>query len=48
MSEIENTSVEHKLDKKHFDESNGTGVLGSIIFMVVMIVFMIVLANFVH
>lgn len=48
MSKIENMSGEHKLDKKHFDESNGTGVLGSIIFMVVMIVFMIVLANFVH
>lgn len=48
MSEIENTSVEHKLDKKHFDKSNGTGVLSSIIFMGVMIVFMIVLANFVH
>ncbi len=48
MSEIENTNVEQKLDKKHFDESSGTGVLGSIIFMGVMIVFMIVLANFVH
>ncbi len=48
MSELENTNVERNIDHKHFNESNGTGVLGSIIFMGVMIVFMIILAKFVH
>lgn len=48
MTEIKDTNIEHNIDKKHFNESSGTGVLGSIIFMGVMIIFMIVLANFVH
>lgn len=48
MTEIKDANIEQNIDKKHFNESNGTGVLGSIIFMVAMIIFMIVLANFVH
>lgn len=48
MTEIKDTNIEHNIDKKHFNAANGSGVLGSIIFMVVMIIFMIVLAHFVH
>jgi len=41
-------SSNNNLNKPRYNESSGTGVIGSLVFMGIMIAVMIILANIIH
>ncbi|MBD5402311.1 hypothetical protein HDR58_05870 [bacterium] len=45
---MENNTAENNLQQARFKESSGTGVLGSLIFIGVMIVAMIILSSIIN
>lgn len=48
MQNTENTDVKSNINSSNFNEAPGTGVLGSIIFIVVMMGFMIALSSWIN
>ncbi len=45
---MENFESNNNLNKPRYNESSGTGVIGSLVFMGIMIAVMIILANIIH
>lgn len=45
---MENFESDNNLNKSRYSESSGTGVIGSLVFMGIMMVVMIILANVIH
>ncbi len=45
---MENFESNNNLNQPRYNESSGTGVIGSLVFMGIMIAVMIILANIIH
>ena len=48
MENLESKDMDNNLNKPRYNESSGTGVIGSLVFMGIMVAVMIILANIIH